>query len=441
MSDKNFNNESLSKLAKQEEQKLRQSAAKDNMALRRAHELGNSRSAQSYGRSEDYDDKIKYEARDYKPIRARRDGKTGCLGGLMYFIFVVSMSIILACLGWMAASDVLALNKGDITAEVYLPETDFKEKERNILDEDGKAIGKETVLAADANKVATALKDAGIIQYKALFILYSQFSNADEKIDPGTYELNTQYDYRAIVKKMQFGSDSQVKTMVSFPEGFTNSDIFLRLEENKVCRYDDLMECAANYEFPYSFLEGIPYGETSRLEGFLFPDTYEFYQGMTADAAIDKFLQTFHYKLTEEMLELASSRGYSMRQVVNVASMIEKEAANDEERKTIAGVIYNRLNANMALGIDATIQYILPERKELLTWDDLEIDSPYNTYKNLGLPAGPIANPGISSIMAALKPESHGYYYYALDEQSNTHRFFTNGNDHAAFVKTQSYGQ
>lgn len=394
--------------------------------------------AEAYSPDENY---VQYEKRDFDPIRTRRDGKTGCLGGLMYFIFVISVSIILACLGWMAASDVLALNKEELTAEVTIPEEYFHQEQRDVVDENGNVTGTETVSVADIGSVARALKDAGIIEYKSLFRFYSMISNADVKIDPGTYELSTIYDYRAIVKKMQFGSDSQVRTMVTFPEGFTMEDIFKRLEENKICKYDDLMECAANYQFGYAFLEGIEYGDARRLEGFLFPDTYEFYQGMTADAAIDKFLQTIHYKLTAEMWELAEAKGLTMREIVTIASMVEKEAANDDERATIAGVIYNRLNANMYLGIDATVQYALPERKAVLTYDDLGIDSPYNTYKNLGLPAGPIASPGMPSINAAFKPASHNYYYYALDEASGTHRFFTNSSEHDAFVKTQSYGQ
>lgn len=373
------------------------------------------------------------------PITKRRDSKTGCLGGLMYFIFILSVSIILACVGWMAASDVFALNKEAMTAEVTLPEDIFTQKQVEVKDADGNVTGQKTVNVADIGKVAQILKDAGIIEYKSLFKLYSAISHAKEKMDPGTYKLSTEYDYRAIVKKMQFGSDSQVRTMVTFPEGFTMDEIFRRLEENKICKYQDLMDCAANTEFSYKFLEGIPLGDAKRLEGFLFPDTYEFYQGMTPEAAIDTFLQIFHYKLTAEMWELAKAKGLSIRDVVNIASMIEKEAANDEERAKIASVIYNRLKANMPLGIDATIQYILPEHKESLTAEDLAIDSPYNTRKNLGLPPTPIANPGMASIMAALKPASTNYYYYALDKSTGTHRFFASASEFNAFVATQKY--
>ena len=387
-----------------------------------------------------YDDEDEYTtARCCNPISKRHDKKTGCLGGLMYFIFIVSISVILACLGWMAASDVLALNKEAETIEITLPETIFTQKEIDITDSDGNVTGTKTVNVADIGKVATILKDAGIIKYKALFSLYSGFSNAKEKMDPGTYSLNTEYDYRAIVKKMQFGSDSQVRTMVTFPEGFTMKEIFTRLEENKICTYDSLMDCAANTEFNYKFLENIPLGEASRLEGFLFPDTYEFYQGMTPEAAIDTFLQIFHYKLTAEMWDLAEAKGLTMREIVNIAAMIEKEAANDDERAIIASVIYNRIKVSMPLGIDATIQYILPEHKETLTAEDFEIDSPYNTRKNVGLPPTPIANPGFPSIMAALKPAVTDYLYYALDTATGTHKFFKNAADFNAFVATQNY--
>jgi len=373
------------------------------------------------------------------PISKRRDKRTGCLGGLMYFIFIVSISVILACVGWMAASDVLALNKGADAVEVTLPDTIFTQKEVDVTDSDGNVTGTETINVADIGEVSTILKDAGIIRYKALFKLYSGFSDAKDKMDPGTYTLNTEYDYRAIIKKMQFGSDSQVRTMVTFPEGFTMKEIFQRLEENKICKYDDLMNCAATLDFNYKFLEGIPLGDASRLEGFLYPDTYEFYQGETPEATIDTFLQIFHYKLTAEMWNLANAKSLTMRDIINIASMIEKEAANDDERATIASVIYNRLKANMPLGIDATIQYALPEHKDKLTEADLAIDSPYNTRKYTGLPPTPIANPGFPSIMAALKPATTNYLYYALDTATGTHKFFKSASEFNAFVATQNY--
>ena len=375
---------------------------------------------------------------DDAPIRKRRDGQSGCLGGVIYFAFVLSISIILACVGWLAASDVLALNKEPIEATITLEKDTFADKTVTVEDEDGNE-KQETVRCADLDYVADLLKDAGIIQYKSLFKLYCNFSHADRHIDPGTYELNTNFDYRALVKKMQVGSGAMVTTTVTIPEGFNMKQIFEKLEEENVCEYADLMEAAANYKYNYSFLDENALGDATRLEGYLFPDTYEFYQGMQASSAINKFLVNFHNRLTEETVTLAEARGLSLDQVVNIAAMIEKEAANDDERPLIASVIYNRMAQNMPLQIDSTIMYVLEEHGDTLTVEDTQIDSPYNTYTNTGLPPTPIANPGAASISAAVKPASTNYLYYALDAESGTHQFFNSYSEFSAFVARQSY--
>lgn len=386
---------------------------------------------------EDFEDEP-LEERDFMPIRPRRDGKTGCLGGLMYFVFVISLSVILACVGWMAASDVLALNKEYTEGTVTLPESIFTEKEIEVENEDG-SVTQKTVMSADLDYVANALKDAGLIEYKGLFKFFCRFTDADIDMDPGTYELNTKCDYNALVLRMQTASISMVTTTITFPEGYTMQQIFEKLEEEGICSVEDLEEAAANYVYNYSFLDWSEPGEASRLEGYLFPDTYEFYQGMQASSAINKFLLNFHGKLTADMYTQADNLGISLHQAVIIASMIESEAANDEERATIASVIYNRLAQDMPLQIDATVMYALGEHKEYLTEEDLKVDSPYNTYTNTGLPAGPISNPGLASLNAALNPASTSYLYYALDTESGTHKFFTNYNDFQAFTATQDY--
>lgn len=372
------------------------------------------------------------------PIRQRRDGRSGCLGGLVFFAFVMSLSIILACVGWMAASDVLALNKEPITATVTLDKSKFEVRKEKVKQEDG-SYKTEEVRYADLDYVAGVLKDAGIIEYKSLFKLYCRFTHASTQIAPGTYELSTNFDYRALVKKMQVGTGAMVTTKVTIPEGFTMEQIFRRLEKEGICSYEDLMDAAANYQYNYSFLDESMMGDPRRLEGFLFPDTYEFYQGMQASSAINKFLVNFHNRLTKEMLDIAAERGYTLSQMVTIASMIEKEAANDEERALIASVIYNRLNQNMPLQIDSTNMYVLEEHGAVLTEEQTQIDSPYNSYTNTGLPPTPIANPGLASINAAIKPAQTNYLYYALNSETGTHEFFTNAAEFNAFVARQDY--
>ena len=378
--------------------------------------------------------------RDYRPVRQSHEYKSGCLGGIMYFIFIMCISIILACLAWMASSDMLALNKPDFSASVTLPMSIFESETVDTLDEDGNKTGTKRVTRADIDSLADTLKEAGLIEYKWLFKTFCRISNAETKVSPGEYELKSSYDYRALIQHMRPGASGAVTVKVTLPEGFTMRQIFLRLEEKGVANFDDLMEAAANYSFNYSFLEGLPEGDATRLEGYLFPDTYEFYVGMQSSSAINKFLENFHYVQTDEMLRQAENLGLSMHDIIKVASMIEKEAANDNERSRIASVIYNRLNANMPLGIDATILYLFPEHEGAPTAEMLEMDSPYNSRLYTGLPPTPVSNPGLMSILAALNPDHTNYYYYALDTQSGEHRFFTNANDFNAFVATQNYG-
>ncbi len=370
---------------------------------------------------------------------AKNENKSGLAGGALYFLFVISVSIILACLAWAAATDVLGFKSSDTVAQITLDKDRFTYKEVKVTDDDGN-IKTKKVHYADMSYVADQLKDNGIIKYKWLFKLFGSVYNADEKIDPGTYELKAIYDYKALVKKMTSGSAAMVTKKITFPEGYTMRQIFKKLNDEGVCDYDELMDAAANSTFNYSFLEGTEKGDANRLEGFLFPDTYEFYEGMPAATAINKLLEVFHYKMTAEMLEWQEESGYTMREIVTIASMIEKEAANDTERYTIASVIYNRLKKDWPLQIDSTTLYEYPDHEGAPTAEMLAKDSPYNTRISKGLPPSPICSPGITSIRAALQPSSTNYMYYALNTATGQHEFFKTADAFNAFVATQNYG-
>ncbi len=377
--------------------------------------------------------------RDYRPVRQSHEYRSGCLGGLMYAVFLICVSVVLACMAWMAASDMLALNKESFTANVVLPMEIFSSETVDTLDEDGNKTGTERITRADISYMADRLKEAGLIQYKWLFETFCRFNHGDVKVDPGEYELKSSYDYRALINHMRSGSDSAITVDVTFPEGFSMHQIFQRLEEEGVCGYEELEESAANDKYNYNFLERGETGLASDLEGFLFPDTYQFYLDMEPSSAINKFLNTFYSKLDTDMINQAQNLGLSVRQVVTIASLIEKEAADDSERAMIASVIYNRLNAGMPLGIDASILYVHPDHEGAPTAEMLEEDSPYNTRLYTGLPPTPICSPGMASITAALNPESTNYYYYALDTATGTHQFFNSAGEHEAFVATQNY--
>jgi UPF0755 protein len=434
--------------ASKPERAVQRSGARDGLARRRRGSQPPERVPVTIGESLRSDEMLVYdseldeidytdeedmpEARDYLPVRFRRHGRVGVGGGILYGLFVISVSIVLACFAWMCASDVLALNKEEksavVTIDAYEPTGDMPE---TVLVDD-----EEVTITADIDQVASALKNAGIIEYKWLFKIFGQLSHANTKIDPGTYDVSTELDYRALVTTLQFGSGKQEVTRVTFPEGLTIEQVFTLLEENQICYKSDLYEAAANYDFDYDFLKDLPLGDANRLEGYLFPDTYDFYQGESATVAISRFLNNTQNKL-DGLESQAEAKGMSLHDIIIVASLVEKEAGSDAERATIASVIYNRLNAGWLLGLDSTINYILGSNTFDLTYDDLDIDSPYNTYKYAGLPAGPICSPGMASIEAALNPESTNYWYwYAYDGETT---FFTNDTDFNDFANSHPY--
>ena len=370
--------------------------------------------------------------------RPRR--RLGAWGALLYVVLVIGISALLAGLGWIWASDVLALNKAEVTATITLPDDIFTYTE--TTNEEGETV---TVSSADVGYVADQLEQNGIIEHKWLFQLFCGFTGGKEKMTAGTYTLSTTMDYSAIIRNLSAKSSARTEVTVVIPEGSTLTQIFEILEENGVATVEELTDTAANYDFKFSFLKDVlPLGEATRLEGYLFPDTYIFYQNMDPVQALNKMILRFDEVFTDVMREEAAANGQTVHDIVTIASMIEKETTGNDQTD-IAEVIYNRLYNPTSetagyLNIDATIQYILPERKERLTAEDLAIDSPYNTYLYTGLPAGPIASPGQASLRAAMNPSGNGYYFYALGDDGE-HHFFRTYQEQENFRATQELYQ
>lgn len=349
------------------------------------------------------------------PQRRRRNKRSPLSNSMLYIVMVCAVSIVLAAVGWSLANDMLALNKDKVTATI-------------VVDDEN-----------DFGSVVDQLKDNDIIKYKGLFRLFSALSGGSDKIAQGSYLVDTDMDYRAILNSWGSGSSSRVEVSVTIQEGLTVRQIFELLEKEGVSTVEKLNDMAANHDYAFSFLEDIPLGDPNRLEGYLFPDTYNFYMGEDPKYVINKMLVNFDSKVDDSMRQKIADKGYTIQELLTVASMIEKET-DGTDRTTIASVIYNRLNNPGAgttghLNIDATIQYVLPEGEIVSEEDYYTVESPYNTYLNKGLPPGPIANPGLESIMAALNPESTNYYYYALGDDG-VHHFFTSYSEHQAFLNS-----
>lgn len=217
-------------------------------------------------------------------------------------------------------------------------------------------------------------------------------------------------------------SSASTTVKVTVKEGQALTEIFKVLDEKGVADFDELMETAATYDYSYyPLVAAIPSNANRcfKLEGYLFPDTYEFYYGQKPQDVIGRFLRNGKAKITDSMMSQASALGYSMDEVITVASIIEKEGANSKEVAKIAAVIYNRLEAGMKLQMDSSIYYIERHVKPYLTGDVNRYNSYYNTYKCSALPAGPISNPGMRTINAALNPADVPYLYFCHDENAN----------------------
>ena len=352
----------------------------------------------------------------------------------IWLSIIIIIGVSMARMIWLCAADVLALGRSPVSVSITIEEGD-------TIDD-----------------VAQKLKDAGLINYTELFVFYANFTDAHEKIQPGEYQINPPnlenptiiYDYMALVELMSPHRSGQVVVEdLRIPEGYTCAQIFQLLEDNKVCTVAELEAYVAGINpadsdaesklGEYWFLEDVRWGHKYSLEGYLFPNTYDFYENDEPQRVIEKMLKSFDANFNDVMKQkLETLDGYTIRDVIIIASMIEKETANELESFTISSVIYNRLNKPNEypyLNIDATIVYALGGKSDL-TVEDLQVDSPYNTYTNRGLPPGPISSPSQNSIGAALDPEETGYYFYAFDPSTGEHHFSKTYKDHLDFLKS-----
>lgn len=382
------------------------------------------------------------EPRSNSPKRRRRRRRMSLVGALLYVAFVIGISTFLATFGWTLANDVLALNKAEHSTEIILPASIFTTREVEVKTEteDGEVVTETKIVKeGDVGFVASKLKENGIIEHEWLFKLFAAVTNSDEKLQPGTYTLDTNMDYRAIISNLGSSSTNRATVSVTFTEGSTVDQIFALMEEKGVSTVAELENMAATHDYAFSFLQDIPLGDHHRLEGYLFPDTYTFYLNEDPKTAINKLLVNFDAKFTDEMREQVAQSEYSIRDILTIASLIEKETDGEDEKK-IASVIYNRLERPTSetagfLNIDAAILYATGG-----TVVDTTADTPYNTYTNPGLPPTPIANPGMAAIHAAMEPDETGYYFYVLNPETNRHEYSTNYNDHINLVSKYAGG-
>ena len=275
---------------------------------------------------------------------------------------------------------------------------------------------------ATFHEVADTLHRTGLIDSVTVFDLYARYKHLDRNIQAGAYELSRNLNMIQILTALQTAIPEEI--FVTIPEGYTIKKTAASLDKGGTIKGSDYTALADQGQFNYDFLKDLPPGAT--LEGFLFPDTYLVPRNATAKDLITQQLDNFKKHWDDTRKSQAAQRKLNALQIVTIASMIEREARFQDDRPLVASVIYNRLANGWPLQIDATVLYALGRWQASVTKQDRMVPSPYNTYLHTGLPPGPIANPGIKSIDAALQPANTGYFFYLSDPQGHNHYAKTN---------------
>ena len=352
---------------------------------------------------------------------------------VIWLALIVVIGVSLGRVLWVCCADVMAFGKEPQQVTITITEKD------------------------DIGSISKKLGNANLIRYPGLFEFFAKITGKDEDISTGTFTLNSQYDYNAMINAMYSYGSSREEVDIMFPEGYNCAQIFKLLEQKNVCTVVELEDYAAFGELSdYWFLEGVERGTKYCLEGYMAPDTYTFYTNDTPRRVIEKFLNEFDDRFTDKMKEdfqtmqnqyanrlkangfgsgYAEMNPLTLHQVVTLASIIQKETSSDSECYEIASVFYNRLvNLNIqSLGADITVHYALGDyffEIEELTAEHLNYDSPYNTRKNKGIPPGPISNMGVQALYAALEPNDTNYHYFVFDKAKNAHRFAVTEREH-----------
>ena len=346
----------------------------------------------------------------------------------VWLAIAVAIGVSLGRILWVCCADVMSFGKPQVTAYVEVTDDDTIET------------------------ISQKLAEANLVRYPGLFQKFAEITKKDDRIQTGIHELGSHLDYNAMINNIIYTGSARKEIKVTFPEGYNCAQTFKLLEEYEICSVADLEEWAANGELrDYWFLEGVERGSKYCLEGYLSPDTYLFYTDSEPQVVLEKFLDAFDTRFTDIMKEdfetmkeryakMRSRNGMSdqeltLHQVLTIASIVERETASDAESYQIASVFYNRVtNPNiMTLGSDATVYYALGDyfhEKGKLTEADIAVDSPYNTRKAIGIPPGPICNPGAYSLYAALDPDDTNYLYFIYDSANSQHLFSSSYDEH-----------
>ena len=333
----------------------------------------------------------KKQAKAREKVKGRKNrGLFRCV----WISMVILVSIALSRYLLVGVNDMLAVSRTEGTASVELSEDPTMEQ------------------------VSQTLTEAGVISNPEFFSLYCMVTGADDGFGQGSYEIDTNMDYEAIVNFLQNNNNRQDVVNITFPEGLNLREFAERLEENEVCTVEEVLEAANSDLFDdYDFINAIDNEDERyyKLEGYLFPDTYDFYKGEDPDIALGKMINNCQNRFSKEMRDRATEMGYTIDEILTLASIVQAEANGEDDMGMVAGILLNRLDSTTFYPYRSQSQVPEEERETYV--------SRYDTYTIEGLPPGPICNPGLQAINAVLWPseDSEGMYYFCHDADGNAY--------------------
>jgi len=292
---------------------------------------------------------------------------------------------------------------------IYVPKTPGFEETKIFSAKKGEGI----------KEISINLEKQGFIKYGFFFRFYVLTRGVADKLQAGDYLLSPSMATPEITKKLVSGDI--VREKITIIEGWNLRDIAFYLREQELVttiEFFKIVSLPKDFSKEFDFLKDKP--KDLSLEGYLFPDTYETQEGEIAEEIVRKILKNFDQKLNPELREEIKKQDKTIFEIITMASLIEKEVKTLEDKKLVSGVLWKRLENGMPLQVDATISYITGKKNAKILIADTQIDSPYNTYKYRGLPLGPISNPGLDSIVAALYPQESSYWYYLSTPEGQT---------------------
>jgi conserved hypothetical protein, YceG family len=328
---------------------------------------------------------------------------TSLLKAIIYIVFILTISGFISYFAISVGNDVFAFVKSAEEVTIDVPEY------------------------ATIDNIADILSQKGIIRYPFIFKFYAMLRKDDGAFVAGEYKVSPSMNYDQLRDALKGTVEERKQISITIPEGYTVDEIIdLFVNTYGMGTREGFVDAIQNADFDYWFLKDLKVkdGRKYRLEGYLYPDTYYFFTDWSEKNILIKLLDNFELKFDESYKERCDELGMTVDELITLASMIEMEGKFTYEYGSISAVFHNRLDnpsvTNGKLESDATIQYILPERHEELTADDLAINSPYNTYMYAGLPVGPITNPTLNAIHSAMYPDDVDYYYFIAQPNGQT---------------------